>query len=155
MVELKGCQQQEMEGKLLFHSRLMLMAQVLVLCWIQFYLAPWKNDSVMFVYAQSLSHVQIFMAPSAVACQAPLSKPVSGQQLFSFLIIDDTIARDCILNGCCNLSCTVLCLSPGLKSYQCLLTSRKSTCHFLQHESLRFFSYFFFLLSLFVLPLGL
>ena len=79
MVELKGCQQQEMEGKLLFHSRLMLMAQVLVLCWIQFYLAPWKNDSVMFVCAQSLSHV----APSAVACQAPLSKPVSGQQLFS------------------------------------------------------------------------
>ena len=67
-----------MEGKLLFHSRLMLMAQVLVLCWIQFYLAPGKNDSVMFVYAQPLSHVQIFAAPSAVACQAPLAKPVSG-----------------------------------------------------------------------------
>ena len=38
MVELKDCQQQEMEGKLQFHSQLMLLAQVLVPCRIQFYL---------------------------------------------------------------------------------------------------------------------
>lgn len=36
-VELQDCQPQEMEGKLPFHSRLVLMAQVLVHCWIQFY----------------------------------------------------------------------------------------------------------------------
>ena len=39
MVELKDHQQWETEGKLQFHSRLTLMAQVLVPCWIQFYLA--------------------------------------------------------------------------------------------------------------------
>ena len=38
MAELKGSQQQGMEGRLQFHSRLMLMAQVLVPCWIQLYL---------------------------------------------------------------------------------------------------------------------
>ena len=38
MVELKNRQQWETEGKLQFHSRLTLMAQVLVPCWIQFYL---------------------------------------------------------------------------------------------------------------------
>ena len=35
-----------MEGKLQFHSRLILMAQVLVPCWIQFYL-PSRKDLVM------------------------------------------------------------------------------------------------------------
>ena len=35
MVELKDRQQQEMEGKLQFHSRLMLLVQVLVPCWNQ------------------------------------------------------------------------------------------------------------------------
>ena len=35
MVEMKDCQQQEMEGKLQFHSRQTLMAQVLVSCWNQ------------------------------------------------------------------------------------------------------------------------
>ena len=34
-------------GRLQFHSHLMLMAQVLVLCWIQFYLPSYKNDPVM------------------------------------------------------------------------------------------------------------
>ena len=38
MLELKDGQQQETEGKLQFHSGLMLMAQALVPCWIQFYL---------------------------------------------------------------------------------------------------------------------
>ena len=37
MVELKDGQQQEMEGELQCHSRLTLMAQVLVPCWIQVY----------------------------------------------------------------------------------------------------------------------
>ena len=36
MVELKGHQLEEMEGKLQFHSYFTLMAQVLVPCWIQF-----------------------------------------------------------------------------------------------------------------------
>ena len=40
MVELKDCQQQEMEGKLQFHSHLTLMAQILVPCWVQFSLHP-------------------------------------------------------------------------------------------------------------------
>ena len=35
MVELKDRQQQETEGKLQFHSRLTLMAQVLGPCWNQ------------------------------------------------------------------------------------------------------------------------
>ena len=35
MVELKDFQQQEMEGKLQFHSPLKWMAQFLVLCWEQ------------------------------------------------------------------------------------------------------------------------
>ena len=43
MVQLKDRQPQEMESKLKFHSSLMLMAQVLVPCWIQFYLAAWKK----------------------------------------------------------------------------------------------------------------
>ena len=47
MVEVKDRQQQETEGKLQFHSRLMLMAQALVPCWIQFYLPSCKNDPVM------------------------------------------------------------------------------------------------------------
>ena len=38
MVELKDHQQWETEGKLQFHLCLMLMAQVLVSSWIQFYL---------------------------------------------------------------------------------------------------------------------
>ena len=38
MGELKDHQQQEMQGKMQLHSRLMLMAQALVPCWIQFYL---------------------------------------------------------------------------------------------------------------------
>ena len=40
IVELKDCQQQEMEGKLQFHSHLTLMAQILVPCWVQFSLHP-------------------------------------------------------------------------------------------------------------------
>ena len=35
------------EGKLQFNSCLMLMAKVLVPCWIQFYLPSWKNNPVM------------------------------------------------------------------------------------------------------------
>ena len=38
MVELVDRQQQEMEGELQCHSGLASMAQVLVPCWIQFYL---------------------------------------------------------------------------------------------------------------------
>ena len=46
MVELKGCQRSEREGKLQLRSCLT-MAQVLVACWIQFYLPSCKTDPVM------------------------------------------------------------------------------------------------------------
>ena len=47
MLELQNHQQYKIEGKLRFHSCLTLLAQVLVPCWIQFYLSSWINDPVM------------------------------------------------------------------------------------------------------------
>ena len=64
-----------------------------------------------------------------------------------FLIIHDMVALDCILNTCVLFYVEVRCL----KNYPQI----KSPCHFLCQESLWFFSYFFFLLSLFVLPLNM
>ena len=68
------------------------------------------------------------------------------------LIVDDTEAPDCILEGWCNLP--VLLYVGAWPQKLTVPPQRKSPCHFLHRESLRFFSYFF-LLSLFVLSLGL
>ena len=122
MVELKHHQQQEMEGKLQFHSRLMLMAGVQRFWFLAEFIsiqAHERNDPVM-----------------------------SGSQLFFFhLIPDDTGALDCVLNGCCNLLCTALCW--GSVPQKLIVSQRKSPRHFLRCDSLWFFSYFF-LLPLFV-----
>ena len=74
MVQLKDRQPQEMESKLKFHSSLMLMAQVLVPCWIQFYLAAWKKTTQWCLGSSSFS-----------------------------LVIGGIVALNCILNGCCTL----------------------------------------------------
>ncbi|CAM9632051.1 unnamed protein product [Rangifer tarandus platyrhynchus] len=44
MAELKNRQQQEMEGKLQFHSHLTLTAQVLVPCWLQIELSTFLKE---------------------------------------------------------------------------------------------------------------
>ena len=69
----------EMEGRLQFRSCLMLIAQVLVPCWIQFYLPSWTKDPVI----------------------------LGSSSFFSPLVIDDTVPLDCILNNCYIL-CTIL-----------------------------------------------
>lgn len=51
MIDLKDCQQQEMERKLQFHSRLM-MAQVLILGWVQFYLPSYLEKRSRDVWEQ-------------------------------------------------------------------------------------------------------
>ena len=70
-----------MEGKPQFHSHLTrktLIAEVLLPCWIQFYLPSWK----MIQWCLGGSSVFFF---------------------FFSLIIDDLVALNCILNGCCRL----------------------------------------------------
>ena len=47
MVGLMDRQLQETEGELQCHSGLPLMEEVLVPCWIQFYLPSWKDNPVM------------------------------------------------------------------------------------------------------------
>ena len=42
-----------------------------------------KNMLRMYVYAQSLSHVRLSVAPWTVACQAPLSMELSRQEYWS------------------------------------------------------------------------
>ena len=83
MVQLKDRQPQEMESKLKFHSSLTLMAQVLVPCWIQFYLAAWKKTTQWCLGSSSFS-----------------------------LVIDGIVALNCILNGCCTLPMKVQFLRP-------------------------------------------
>ena len=52
-------------------------------------------------------------------------------------------------------SCTVLCSGPVPQKLTAPLQVKKTPCHFLHHESLQFFSHFFFLLSPFIFSLGL
>ena len=56
MVERKGCQQYEMEGKLLFHSGLTLMAQVLALCWNQLHVHMFEGSQPEGLYIRELMH---------------------------------------------------------------------------------------------------
>ena len=46
MVELKGHQQQEMEGRLQCHSHLMLMAQVLIPCWNEIHVSICESSQL-------------------------------------------------------------------------------------------------------------
>ena len=76
-----------MEGKMKFHPCPMLMAQVLIPCWIHFYLpslTKWSSDIWI---------VDLF-----------------------FRIIDDMVALDCILNSCCNLPVPFSVQVPCLKT---------------------------------------
>ena len=85
-----------MDGKLQFHSHLTLIAQVLVPCWIQFYLPLEKT-------------IQWCLGSSSF-----------------FLIIDDMVVLDCILKGCCKLRgpfyVWVLCLlKDNLLAISCIV----------------------------------
>ena len=52
--ELKDHQQQEMEGKLQFHSHLTLMAQVLVPCWNQMHICIFESSQLEGSYVGNL-----------------------------------------------------------------------------------------------------
>ena len=54
MVEVKDGQQEEMEGKLQFHSHLMLMAQVLVPCWNQVHVCSFESSQLEGSYVRDL-----------------------------------------------------------------------------------------------------
>ena len=54
MAEQKDRQQQETEGKLQFHSCLMLMAQVLVPCWNQMYVPIFESSQLEGLYIRDL-----------------------------------------------------------------------------------------------------
>ena len=71
MVELKDCQQWEMEGKLQFHSHLMLIAQF-------WFLAGFNS-----AWAQSHSRVRFLGTPWYATHQAPLSMGFSRQEYWS------------------------------------------------------------------------
>ena len=55
MVELKDRQQQETECKLQFHSRLTLMAQVLVPCWNQIHVRIFESLQLKGLYVGDLT----------------------------------------------------------------------------------------------------
>jgi len=124
MVQLKDHQQQEIEGKLKFHSCLM-MAQVLVPCWVQFHLLSWKKQS------SNVWVVALFFSSH--------HRWHGGTGLHSEWLLQDL--------------CTVLYWVCALKTVTPLI--KKIPCHFLNCDSLQFFNYFFFLLSLFIVSLGL
>ena len=59
MVELKDHQQQEMEGKLQFHSCLTLMAQVLVPCWNQMHVRIFESSQLECSYVGNLLYIDL------------------------------------------------------------------------------------------------
>ena len=73
----EGSSAEETEGKLQFHSCLMLMAQVLLPCWIHFYLVV--------LMVRHISHVWLFATLWTVACQSPLFVGFSHQESWSGL----------------------------------------------------------------------
>ena len=73
----EGSSAEETEGKLQFHSCLMLMAQVLLPCWIHFYLVV--------LMVRHISHVRLFATRLTVACQSPLLVGFSHQESWSGL----------------------------------------------------------------------
>ena len=73
----EGSSAEETEGKLQFHSCLMLMAQVLLPCWIHFYLVV--------LMVRHISHVWLFATLWTVACQSPLFMGFSHQESWSGL----------------------------------------------------------------------
>ena len=77
VVELKNHPQQETDGKLQFHACLMLIAQVLVLCWVQFYLPFWKKDPAMSGSELSFCH-QRWHSSTGLRCEQRLqpSRPI-------------------------------------------------------------------------------
>ena len=79
MVELRDHPQLEVEGKLQFHLPLTLMAQILISCWIQFYIHLEKT-------------VQWYLDINS---------------FFFFLILDGTVPLVYFPNSCCNL-CVLL-----------------------------------------------
>ena len=58
MVALKDRQQLETKGKLQFHSRLMLMAQVLVPCWNQMHVRIFESSQLEGLYVGDLLYAQ-------------------------------------------------------------------------------------------------
>ena len=60
MVELKNCQQWEMEGKLQFHSCMMLMGQVLVPCWNHMHVPIFESLQLEGSYVGDLLYSYLF-----------------------------------------------------------------------------------------------
>ena len=59
MAELKARQQQETEGKLQFHSRLTLMAQVLAPCWNQMHVRIFESSQLEGSYVGDLTVIEV------------------------------------------------------------------------------------------------